>query len=201
MDSNQPVYCTYLRTSTKPNLTLNPRNMLTRQDQSELPNEEESYNIPTDTDIIYASYANQLMAYTNQTIANMRNYCDQPNFISCFSNNQCIAQDKWCDSTVDCVDGSDETACSCKSRLSKDKICDGYHDCPMGSDEIGCFGCDKFSYSCYRNRMEFIDAKKSSMSMCFSIIEKCDGTENCLNGRDERECSMNVRSIGQHLVS
>lgn len=26
---------------------------------------------------------------------------------------------------VDCVDSSDETLCSCKSRISEDKICDG----------------------------------------------------------------------------
>lgn len=162
--------------------------------------EEESYNIPSETDIIYASYANQFVVYNNRSMINLRNACE-PGTISCISSSECILKSKWCDSSIDCADASDETACSCKSRLSKSKICDGFADCPMGSDEIGCFGCDKFSYSCYSSAQEFNDAKKSSLSMCYSINEKCDGIQNCLNGVDEKECSMIARTIGQHLVS
>lgn len=159
--------------------------------------EDETSNIPSDSDIIYASYPNQLMAFANKS---NHNYCESGT-ISCFSTSQCILKSKWCDSKVDCLDASDESSCSCKSRLPKSKICDGYIDCPRGSDEMGCFGCDKFSYSCYYNKDEYLNAKQSSISMCYSAIEKCDGFENCLNGKDEKECSMLVRSFGHHMVS
>lgn len=139
------------------------------------------------------------MALTNRTSGHMHNFC-KPGTMSCFGSHQCIDSDKWCDSNVDCLDASDESACSCKSRIGKDKICDGYIDCPMGSDEVGCYGCDKFSYSCYSNEREYHNGKHSSLSMCYTINEKCDGVENCLNGKDERDCSMIVRSIGQHTV-
>lgn len=135
----------------------------------------------------------------NRSNVHMQNNCAEGQ-VSCFGTNQCIPQNKWCDSSVDCLDGSDETACSCKSRLSKDRICDGYLDCPMGSDEIGCFGCDKFSYSCYSNSLEFEEAKKSPFQMCYSAVDKCDGVETCLNGKDEQDCVMISRTMGQHLV-
>lgn len=163
-------------------------------------NERNAFNIPSETDIIYASYANQLMAFTNRTIANMQNAC-QHGYIACFGSNQCILKSKWCDSKVDCLDSSDESACSCKSRLSVDKICDGYVDCPMGSDEMGCFGCDKFSYSCYNTAEEYNDAQQSSLMMCYTRNEKCDGIENCLNGGDEKDCNMITRTVGEQLVN
>lgn len=149
-----------------------------------------------DSDIIYASYANQLMAMNSSGV---HNFC-KAGEMSCFGTNQCIPNEKWCDSIVDCLDSSDETVCSCRSRLTKDKICDGYADCPMSSDEIGCFGCDKFSYSCYNNAEEFNNAQQSVLSMCYSIVEKCDGFENCLNGKDERDCSILAQNIGPLTV-
>lgn len=198
MYSAQPVYCTYLPVNNPQ--AFNAGQQLRTTEDTVDDAEERMYNIPSDSDIIYASYANQLMAYTNRSIANLQNFC-KPGFISCFGSDQCIAKAKWCDSSIDCLDASDESACSCKSRLSEDKICDGYLDCPMGSDEMGCFGCDKFSYSCYKTQEEFEAAKESSFLMCYTNMDKCDGTENCLNGRDEQDCSMIVRTIGQHLVS
>lgn len=66
-------------------------------------------------------------------------------------------------------------------------------DCPLGTDELGCFGCDKFQFSCYRNRREFEREGKSPLSMCYTAIEKCDGFSNCLNGKDESDCNMIVR--------
>lgn len=139
------------------------------------------------------------MAYSNQSTTREKNVC-AAGTISCYGTDQCIPRAKWCDSSVDCGDGSDETACSCKARLGRDKICDGYIDCPMGSDEIGCFGCDKFSYSCYSNVNEYAAAKHSSFRQCYTITEKCDGVETCLNGKDEVDCTMIVRTVGQHLV-
>lgn len=76
----------------------------------------------TETDVIYASFANKLHG---MNATNPYNACNA-NEISCLSTTQCISQDKWCDNAVDCLDSSDETACSCRSRLDQDKICDGY---------------------------------------------------------------------------
>ncbi|XP_037043608.1 serine protease nudel-like isoform X2 [Bradysia coprophila] len=198
--SNQPLYCTYLP-SELPQVG-RPMGHYRNNDHGIYDNESEeernAYNIPSETDIIYASYANQVMAFTNRTIANMQNAC-QTGYIACFGSNQCILKSKWCDSKVDCLDSSDESACSCKSRLSEEKICDGYVDCPMGSDEMGCFGCDKFSYSCYSTVDEYNDAQHSSLMMCYTRTEKCDGFENCLNGKDEQDCGMITRTIGEQL--
>lgn len=199
--STQPVYCTYLpekqsHSATSLNVrTGQPDEISTASTQS---SSEAAHNIPSDADIIYASYPNQMMA--NRTAMLKQNMCTAGQ-VACFGGNQCVAQEKWCDSMVDCMDGSDETACSCKSRLSKERICDGYVDCPMGSDEMGCFGCDKFSYSCHSNRHEFEQAKQSPFQMCYSAVDKCDGVETCLNGKDEQDCVMIVRTIGEHLVS
>jgi hypothetical protein len=74
----------------------------------------------------------------------------------------------------------------------------------MGSDELGCFGCDKFQYSCYSSQDEYEQGGQSSKSMCYSSTEKCDGFNNCKNGKDEIECSMIVKSFGSvnsYLVS
>lgn len=201
--SLQPVYCTYLpekqsQSATTFNIrTGQPEDGVTAT-SSALPISKTTHNIPTDADIIYASYPNQMMA--NHTAMLRQGVC-KAGQITCFGSNQCIAQEKWCDSTVDCLDGSDETACSCKSRLSKERMCDGYFDCPMGSDEMGCFGCDKFSYSCHGNQQQFDEAKQTPFQMCYSAVDKCDGVETCLNGKDEQDCVMIVRTIGQHLVT
>jgi Trypsin/Low-density lipoprotein receptor domain class A len=122
-------------------------------------------------------------------------HCDSGK-LPCFSTNQCIPKSKWCDSNVDCVDASDESACSCKARVPESRICDGFIDCPMASDELGCFGCDQFQYSCYSSRKEFEESGQVSASMCYSSTEKCDGFNNCMNGKDETECSMIVKNIG-----
>lgn len=121
--------------------------------------------------------------------------------LPCFSTNQCISKSKWCDSKVDCIDASDETACSCKARLDESRICDGFIDCPMGSDELGCFGCDRFQYSCYSSREEFEKNGESSAFMCYSSTEKCDGFDHCKNRRDEAECSMIVKYEGSVTTS
>lgn len=124
--------------------------------------------------------------------------------LPCFSTNQCISKSKWCDSKVDCIDASDETACSCKARLDESRICDGFIDCPMGSDEMGCFGCDRFQYSCYISQEEYEKSGQSSKSMCYSSTEKCDGFNHCKNGKDEIECTMIVKNFGSvnsYLVS
>lgn len=121
--------------------------------------------------------------------------------LPCFSTNQCISKSKWCDKKVDCIDASDETACSCKARLDENRICDGYIDCPMGDDELGCFGCDVFQHSCYSSIDEYTKNGESSFSMCYSSTEKCDGFMNCKNGKDEEDCSMIVQYKGTITTS
>lgn len=136
-----------------------------------------------------------------QNASTRHNFCKSDEE-ACFSTNQCIREENWCDSVVHCLDSSDEIVCSCKSRLDPSKICDGYADCPLSDDEIGCFGCDKFSYSCYNNQDEFNDAEH--LSMCYTITERCDGMQNCLNGKDEQDCSILVKNVGppsNYLVS
>lgn len=116
--------------------------------------------------------------------------------LACIGTNQCIPNEHWCDSIVDCLDASDETECSCESRLNPRKICDGYSDCPFDTDEIGCFGCDKDSYSCYDNQAEFDYAQYSVLPRCYTPLERCDGFRNCLNGKDEQGCLILVKNVG-----
>lgn len=163
--------------------------------RSDIGDRANAFNIPTQFDIIYATYPNQVFAMNH---SGRSHHCDAGK-LSCFNTNQCVPKSSWCDSKVDCLDASDETACSCKARLSENRICDGFIDCPMGSDELGCFGCDKFQYSCYSSRKEFEENGRSASLMCYSSVEKCDGFSNCRNGRDEIECSMLVRHMGGML--
>lgn len=137
------------------------------------------------TDIIYASF----FEVDGRSSPSQHN-CAYADEVSCYGSNQCIKGKKWCDSVVDCADGSDESACSCKDRLAKPRICDGYADCPVGEDEIGCFGCAEFMFSCYYSVAEYHMANRSTISMCYSSLEKCDGIANCLNGRDEVDCNI-----------
>lgn len=150
-----------------------------------------------DNEVIYATFSSQFSSFN---VTNPLNQCKSGE-MSCVGSMQCIPNEKWCDNVVDCVDSSDETACSCTSRINSDKLCDGYLDCPLGADEIGCFDCDRFSYSCFNSREEYERSAHLRVSMCYTVTEKCDGFQNCLNGKDEEDCSMLVGSIGLQTVS
>uniref|UniRef100_A0A182RTY0 Peptidase S1 domain-containing protein n=1 Tax=Anopheles funestus TaxID=62324 RepID=A0A182RTY0_ANOFN len=127
-----------------------------------------------------------------------RHHCRR-GWVPCFSSHQCVKRSSWCDSKTDCMDGSDESACSCVSRLPKRKLCDGYADCPLGMDEMGCFGCEKFSFSCFHTQDEYRAAHRSG-SMCYTLLERCDGFDNCLNRKDEQDCTMLVKDLGHYLA-
>ncbi|XP_031639042.1 serine protease nudel-like, partial [Contarinia nasturtii] len=142
----------------------------------------------------FISFLNQMVP--NNTISPF-NTCKEGE-TSCINSHQCVINEKWCDGVVDCLDASDETSCSCVSRLNSDKICDGYLDCPLGADEIGCFGCNKHSYSCYNNADDYQHSKTALGAMCFTLDQKCDGFTDCLNGKDEEDCSMLIKHIGLH---
>ncbi|BFF98991.1 serine protease nudel [Drosophila madeirensis] len=143
--------------------------------------------------IIYASYA----GLPQQSME--RSQCPEPDQVSCYGGHECIPASQWCDNRVDCKDGSDESACTCGDRLDEERLCDGYQDCPMGEDELGCFGCEALAFSCYENQEEFARHNRSTISMCYSRLERCDGFLNCLNGRDEQQCSMLVTDVTHHM--
>ncbi|XP_017028686.1 serine protease nudel [Drosophila kikkawai] len=146
--------------------------------------------------IIYASYAGLPQQAPSQDLAR----CPEPGQVGCFGREkECIPAERWCDNVVDCSDGSDESACTCADRLDEERLCDGYADCPMGEDELGCFGCEPLAYSCYENLEEYEQHNRSLISMCYNRQERCDGFLNCLNGRDEEQCSMLVIDIADHM--
>ncbi|KAL9904995.1 serine protease nudel isoform 3-T6 [Glossina fuscipes fuscipes] len=124
--------------------------------------------------------------------------CTLPDQVPCFGTSECVEKHAWCDGKIDCSNGSDEMSCSCRQRMSENRVCDGYSDCPMNEDEIGCFGCDKYMHSCYGTRLEYELNNRSTISMCFSNLEKCDGFSNCLNGKDEMDCSIIIDNTGKH---
>ncbi|XP_058836544.1 serine protease nudel [Topomyia yanbarensis] len=117
-------------------------------------------------------------------------------WMHCANGHQCVRNQDWCNGKMDCLDGSDETHCPCVTRLNPKRVCDGYVDCPLGEDEMGCFGCDKFSFSCFNSASEYESAHKSGAT-CYSIIEKCDGFDNCFNRKDEQDCTMLVKDLGK----
>ncbi|XP_038220089.1 serine protease nudel [Zerene cesonia] len=108
--------------------------------------------------------------------------------VSCENGNACISESLWCDGNVDCDDVSDESRCTCKSRVDKSRVCDGYFDCPFGEDEMGCFGCSGESFSCG-------DAESTSDSICFTKEQRCNNINDCPNNKDEIDCSMLAPSL------
>ncbi|XP_018802271.1 PREDICTED: serine protease nudel [Bactrocera latifrons] len=147
------------------------------------------------SDIIYASYTN-----IPDHLGHVDHFqCPSPEQTGCYGGKECIQKSAWCDGYVDCSDGSDEAACRCIDRLASKRICDGYADCPMGEDELGCFGCSDLIYSCYGSSEEYTAFNRSTVSMCYSATEKCDGVMNCLNGRDELECNIIVKDVSDHM--
>lgn len=145
--------------------------------------------------IIYASYMDSPQQMLEQ------HSCPDADQVACYGKKECIASTNWCNNVVDCSDGSDESACTCADRLDEERLCDGYEDCPMGEDELGCFGCESLGHSCYENAEEYARHNRSTLSMCYSRLERCDGFQNCFNGRDELYCNMLVTDVATHMVS
>ncbi|XP_050343182.1 serine protease nudel [Nymphalis io] len=107
--------------------------------------------------------------------------------ISCESGSFCVDEKNWCDGNVDCDDVSDESRCSCKSRVDESRKCDGYFDCPFGEDEMGCYGCSEDTFSCEDLHFNF--------STCFSKEQRCNNIVDCPNHKDEIDCTMLAPSL------
>lgn len=122
----------------------------------------------------------------NDYVGNPLHICTT-DYFQCTSPKQCIPQDKVCNRKVDCVDASDETNCSCPTRLTPNKLCDGYRDCPNGEDELGCFGCNENEFSCF--------GEPAKVPKCYRVSQKCDRKSNCLNGKDEEDCFLVAKDI------
>nr|XP_018909286.1 PREDICTED: serine protease nudel [Bemisia tabaci]XP_018909287.1 PREDICTED: serine protease nudel [Bemisia tabaci]XP_018909288.1 PREDICTED: serine protease nudel [Bemisia tabaci] len=110
---------------------------------------------------------------------------------ACADGSSCLSTIKWCDGEANCPDASDEAQCSCKQRIDRTKLCDGYFDCPYGEDELSCFGCARNEFSCDDwNKM-------NPRGTCVPIEKRCDTVRDCLNGKDEQECSILTETVEQ----
>ena len=45
-----------------------------------------------------------------------------------------------CNGDADCPGATDETNCSCRTRIDPSRLCDNVYGCPTGEDELACPG-------------------------------------------------------------
>ncbi|XP_011498535.1 PREDICTED: serine protease nudel-like [Ceratosolen solmsi marchali] len=150
-----------------------------------------SYQFPTvkdnhNFDVLFQNVqAHNVQSFYNSPTSHLKEFVRRcpTGFYRCNDGSKCVSQLKWCDNNIDCLDASDETACTCKDRISQVKRCDYYNDCPHSDDELGCFGCPKNSLSCH-----------DSSGNCISPEERCNGSPICKNKKDETNCCILTKS-------
>jgi hypothetical protein len=113
----------------------------------------------------------------------------------------CIAKERRCDGTSDCLDGDDEQACDggdgaaggCEGNqfacsdgvcIPQDWRCDGeYEDCTAGEDEESCDDMPPAASGCAADEFTCNDGA------CIAGAWRCDGEyEDCTGGEDEADC-------------
>ncbi|XP_012280703.1 serine protease nudel [Orussus abietinus] len=99
-------------------------------------------------------------------------------------NGQCVPKEAFCNSKVDCSDGTDEPVnCNCAEYLkltAPQRICDGIRNCLDKTDENPAIcHCKDSSFKC---------GKINGTGSCIPQDFVCDGQTDCSNGEDENQC-------------
>nr|XP_023018571.1 modular serine protease-like [Leptinotarsa decemlineata] len=122
---------------------------------------------------------------------------------TCSTTGECIEEEKRCDGTVDCRDGSDEFndckdavqcpgylfVCDYGACIDEDKKCDGKKDCRDNSDEAHCVAGEvaKEESNCKSDQFQCLSGQ------CISLDDKCNGQTNCVDKSDEtKETCLNM---------
>ncbi|XP_062372153.1 low-density lipoprotein receptor-related protein 10 [Sardina pilchardus] len=69
--------------------------------------------------------------------------------------------------------------------------CDGHWDCAAtGRDEEGCMGCPRGHFPCGAPGMPHGSGRYGGRPVCFTLKDRCNYQLNCVDGSDERECTI-----------